>query len=134
MVLEEGAGAAQALVAGRREGPRVAHVLFLVGQDEQDIVAAVARARRIGGRETRFAAAGDGRRLGDRGIGRDGGAGQRGAGLKERPARRCWFAHQERSLATLGMTEGVPSAPPVIPRAEPEGPLGQQRRYPQATE
>ena len=90
MVLEEGAGAAQALVAGHREGPRVAHVLFLVGQDEQDVVAAVARARRIGGGEARFAAAGDGGRLGDRGIGRHGGAGQRGAGLEERPARRCW--------------------------------------------
>ncbi len=71
---------------GSDEGPRVAHVLFLVGQDEQDVVAAVARARRVGRGKLRFAAAGDGGggRLGDGGIGGERGTSQRGAGLEER--------------------------------------------------
>jgi len=59
VVLEEGAGAAQALVARQRHGPGVAHVLLLVGQDEQDVVAAVVRAGASADGKDDSAAAGD---------------------------------------------------------------------------
>ncbi len=65
VVLEEGARAAQPLVARQWDRPARAHVVFLVGQDEEDVVAAVVRARRLGRGKGRLRAAGDtGRCLG----------------------------------------------------------------------
>jgi hypothetical protein len=97
MILEIGAGAAQTLVTGQRDGPARPHVLLLVGQDEEDVVATVVRAGCVGGGERRFDAAGDAGRLGDRGVGDDGRTGNRGAGLEELSARRNTFTHDKRS-------------------------------------
>ena len=89
VVLEERRHAAQPFAARQREGPRIAHVLFLVGQDEQHVVAAVVRTGCVGRGEARFAAASDARgrsrsgrrRLRHGRVGRDGGACSRDAGL-----------------------------------------------------
>ena len=98
VVLQIGAGAAQPLVSRQRHGPARPHILLLVGQDEEDVVAAVAGARRLGRRERRFRSAGD-RRLGlglvlGQHIARHGGAGQSGgAGAEKVSPRRVGFGH-----------------------------------------
>ncbi len=102
VILEERPRIAQPFPAGQGERPSVAHVLFLVGQDEQDVVTAFVRARRVGRGERRLASSGDAGSLGNRGVGSGGGTGEHSRRLQDRAARGIGLVHSRDDIGTAG--------------------------------